>query len=193
MKETLKDKQYKLTEKLICNSYLSLLETRAHEKITVADICREAGISRGTFYLHFQDVPALAAYLDKWYIDAITEILIDSLKRDKHVVMETNALAYVNRTLDVCKSWPEFSRVMLGKERGLLLISQVEELVENAFIEWYRENCPEVDARDIVYRFSAVFYYSWGVLRRWIRDGMKESPEYLLKYYETMTITGIGR
>lgn len=48
-----------LTQRAILNAFLNLLEQRPFEKITVRDIVVECGITRNTFYYHFEDVYAV--------------------------------------------------------------------------------------------------------------------------------------
>lgn len=43
------------TEELIKSTVLSLMAEKPLGKITVTEVCRNIGISRGTFYLHFMD------------------------------------------------------------------------------------------------------------------------------------------
>lgn len=45
-----------LTKKAILMAFINLLEQRPFEKITVRDIVVECGITRNTFYYHFEDV-----------------------------------------------------------------------------------------------------------------------------------------
>ncbi|MGN1277577.1 MAG: TetR family transcriptional regulator, partial [Floccifex sp.] len=52
------------TEKLIMNSFLSLLEKKPYNKITVKDIVEDCQVNRNTFYYHFHDIPdVLEKYL----------------------------------------------------------------------------------------------------------------------------------
>lgn len=43
------------TEELITSTVLSLMAEKPLGKITVTEVCKHIGISRGTFYLHFMD------------------------------------------------------------------------------------------------------------------------------------------
>lgn len=47
------------TDKLIQDAYLSLVFSNTAKRITVNDIVARAGISRSTFYAHYQDIPDL--------------------------------------------------------------------------------------------------------------------------------------
>lgn len=53
------DRRTIYTRKTVKDALLELLEEHPYEKITVASLCRQAEITRATFYLHFQDMDAV--------------------------------------------------------------------------------------------------------------------------------------
>ena len=53
------DRRVRKTKKAIQEAYFRLLEKKKTEKITVAEITREADIDRKTFYLHYTSVQDL--------------------------------------------------------------------------------------------------------------------------------------
>ncbi len=48
--------RYRETEERIVREFTALLEEKPPERITVAELCRNCGINRSSFYLHFKDV-----------------------------------------------------------------------------------------------------------------------------------------
>ncbi len=69
MKEGL---QYQRTDKAIRNAFVELLEQKKFEQITIADILKEAPVSRNTFYAHYRDKYEIAEsfyqeYLEKFH------------------------------------------------------------------------------------------------------------------------------
>ncbi len=50
------DRRTLYTEGVIKDSFLKMLTRKSYSDVTVADICREADIHRGTFYLHYKNV-----------------------------------------------------------------------------------------------------------------------------------------
>lgn len=50
------DRRTIYTRNTVKDALLELLEKQPFEKITVASLCRQAEITRATFYLHFQDI-----------------------------------------------------------------------------------------------------------------------------------------
>lgn len=67
--------QFERTDRDITNAFLSLLETKSFEKITVDDIIDAAMVNRSTFYQHFQDKYAILEMLQKKYVTELTNIV----------------------------------------------------------------------------------------------------------------------
>lgn len=179
MGETIREKQNKLTENIICNSFLELLESKDFEKITVADVCRVAKINRGTFYLHYRDINDLIDYINSWYIEAISPFSFQDIGMKPNC--ETMEACYKSIT-DILLSWPEYSIVILGHEKGQAVIDRVVELASETFLETYKLHNPEKDYTGALYMFTAELYASWAIFRKWCRDGLKEKPEQIIKY-----------
>lgn len=66
------DRRTIYTKNVICQSFLKLKNTRDFNHITISDICREAQISRGTFYLHYKNITEV---LDELLERAFSETL----------------------------------------------------------------------------------------------------------------------
>ncbi len=72
------------TERKIKNTFLRLNQKDDIESITVGDICREADISRSTFYRHYADIYAVVESIE----EEITEEIRSMLTPDKDDVMD---------------------------------------------------------------------------------------------------------
>lgn len=53
----------KLTKLAIANSFRKLAETESIDKITVSDIVADCGVTRQTFYYHFQNIASLVIWI----------------------------------------------------------------------------------------------------------------------------------
>lgn len=62
------------TRKLIEDAYIDLIFE--NEKVTVNSIIEKAGVSRSTFYAHFQDIPTLDESIENRIIDYINASII---------------------------------------------------------------------------------------------------------------------
>ncbi len=72
LKKTRKtDRRTLYTRMVIKDALLSLLSEKEYADITIADLCREAEISRGTFYLHYDN---LSNVMDALFDDALGSV-----------------------------------------------------------------------------------------------------------------------
>ncbi|WP_313073548.1 TetR/AcrR family transcriptional regulator [Lacrimispora sp.] len=62
-----------LTKKAIADSYLAMIPSNMWDKITVKEICKTAGITRGTFYLHYNDIYDLMEQIQESLLTELTK------------------------------------------------------------------------------------------------------------------------
>lgn len=67
----------KRSKKLIKKAFAELLHEKDVQKITVTDIIERAGISRGTFYAHYPDVPGLFSLIIDEEFTELYNFMID--------------------------------------------------------------------------------------------------------------------
>lgn len=68
------DRRALYTKQMIREAFLHLKRTHEFHAITVSALCREAQISRGTFYLHYKNT-----------MDLLEEIVVDSFSKIKNL------------------------------------------------------------------------------------------------------------
>lgn len=88
------------TKARILESAIKLFSSRGYNKASVDEICREAGISKGAFYHHFESKQALfLALLDGWLktIDTAIEESKDKTAPETFMLM-TQAFPYLFKT-----------------------------------------------------------------------------------------------
>ena len=162
-----------ITKKAIAASMKELMKKKSLDKITVADIVKNCGLNRQTFYYHFQDkydlvnwiyyneiVSAIAhniSYHD--WSEAILDVL-NIMKRDKSFYM--GALDSSGRNL--CQEY------FFSVTKDLLL-----EIV-NGLADSFEEGRQMEEAdKNFIAEFYA--YGLVGIVLQWASRGMKEKPQ----------------
>ena len=84
------DRRASYTQKVIKDALLELLEQTPYEKITVAALCRQAEITRATFYLHYL---SLDAVLNELLDEAV--VVADKVCADMSYEERMGRLAYI--------------------------------------------------------------------------------------------------
>ncbi|MGI6094788.1 MAG: TetR/AcrR family transcriptional regulator [Lachnospiraceae bacterium] len=162
----------KITKLALEASFKKLLLQKPLNKITINDITEECGVSRMTFYYHFQDI-----------YDLIEWICIEEAER---------ALGE-NKTYD---TWQEgFYNVFKWVQENKAFVMNVYHSVSREQIELYlykvtyqllinvvEERAEGVPLREEDKVFIAHFYkYAFvGIMLDWIRNGMKEDPQWII-------------
>jgi len=67
------------TQQLIKEAFIHLINEKGFNSLTVSDITREAGVSRGTFYVHYTDKFELLTKIEDELIDNIAAALTANL------------------------------------------------------------------------------------------------------------------
>ena len=95
------DIRYTVTNEIIKNSLKSIMENKPINKIKIIDICKEANISRTTFYNHYVDIYDLIEDFEK---DILKDLDIKKFQNidnsEKHLIkLLENVLDYLKANL----------------------------------------------------------------------------------------------
>ncbi|WP_054028853.1 TetR/AcrR family transcriptional regulator [Bacillus sp. FJAT-28004] len=164
------------TKKALHQSLLALLKTRTLESISVSILCREAAVSRGTFYLHYVDIRAL---FDE-HLHYLLKDLEDSYYEPyRHVsqLIPSHLDPTTIRIFHHVKKYQLFYEIVFDKKSSLSyyysLLDKIKSLMQNSSSVYYLGN------RDlsllVAYQSNAIM----GLLIQWSEDGFAHSPEYM--------------
>ncbi len=92
------DRRTIMTKGMIKDALLELLQSTSYEKITVTALCRQAEITRATFYLHYQNID-----------DVLNELLDDALRLTELDTLHSMNFAVLNRSIENEKDLKESS------------------------------------------------------------------------------------
>lgn len=145
------------TRKIIKETVLSLLQKESIDSITVTEVCKAADVNRTTFYRYYDDV-----YL---CVDSIETDFLDNLK----IPQGTSMIEGLRIMLREFYKNPVLSNLVFveGKTKLLDRMSHFhdhEEMIKTT-----------MDKYEATYIMLGV----QGIMKRWVKSGMKESPEVL--------------
>ena len=130
------------TDKLIQDAYLSLIFVSANKKITVNDIINKAGVSRSTFYAHYQDIPDLDRCVEKRIIDYVKAYLVQTTPEE----LITNAYEKLSPLLRAVFNRKEFLHGLIVGGWKPLVLKNIRAAFDGV-IDW--GSLPNVSAEKI--------------------------------------------
>lgn len=117
-----REKQAYNTRKRVISTMMQLMTHKDFENLSIRDICRESGISTGTFYYHFGSKENLLQKMYKDYCLEFEESVMEKLEGLDHV--EKIVMYCIYHTKNISNlSW-EFKKRIYSIENGFLSNSE---------------------------------------------------------------------
>ena len=147
--------QFARTDRDIVNAFLTLLDQKSFEKITVADIIGEARINRSTFYQHFPDKYAILELLQDTYARELGELLNSFTASDNF--FDLNQMDRIMK---------EYFAKKRGELKKLLAIRtenvNLEKMMEGIFAEYIKKiTFPHTDLELAMFSGLLVSFFSY--------------------------------
>lgn len=160
-----------LTKQLLENALLKMLKTRSIHRVSIRELCAEAGINRTTFYNHYGSQYDLLEDVSRRYLDSVAERLDKADPTSRESVDRRVALV-----LTYMADNPDLSSLLLNNSADpafaerLFSLQQITSLLNAAL-----EKCADPAERDAIVSFA--IHGSCKLLRDWISSPERISPE----------------
>lgn len=164
----------KFTKKRIIDAFLSLLEKKSLDKLTVKDIIQTAEVNRNTFYYYFEDIYDLL------------QTVFEEKSEDFYNAYVDNDDFYeccIGAADIVINNRQAMIHIYKSKDRSLIL--KYMESVTKLFIERFVRKAAEgknISDKGIEYITCFYSYAFAGNIAHWIEDNMPPYREELLKH-----------
>ena len=159
---------YQDTDRRICDYVLQKMETVPLHEITVQNVCRELDINRSTFYMHFQDIYAVAESIADTYnaqlIERCTKLVESGYTSPKN---------YMLAVLDHVKERRVFYLNMFSDDLSIMRekdILALRKMLAEPLMRSY-----DVKESWIPYYFTYVMHGFFAVTELWLKGGCIES------------------
>ena len=164
-----------LTKKLLKSSLIEMLQTQSIYRISIRELCENAGINRSTFYKYYGNQFDLLNEMEEDLLINIEETLASVEGYDQNVLEQI--ISYLEKDID-------FIRLLLNSNvdpefpKNLMSMAPIQRIIKNQMTD-----LPEAE-QDYYYRF--LLFGCYEIVRTWINKEDRESPkaiaELILKF-----------
>lgn len=168
----------RLTKRALEESLKRLLLTKPLNKITIADITSDCGISRMTFYYHFQDIYDLVEWACEE--DAARAIAGNKTADTWQTGLLDTFLALRENKSFIASIYHDMSREQVER----FLVPVVSDLVKSVVDEHAARRHVREQDRDFIARFFA--HALIGTVLDWIARDMRDDPQQLVQRVATI-------
>lgn len=182
-----KDRRIRKTKDVLKKSLIILMQEKSINSITVKELCEKADINRGTFYLHYKDVFHMLSEIEKELFEEFQDMILSyEISPDK---IETKPIlkdifTFITKNSDFC--------IVILCERGDMAFMKkiVSVIYEKGYSDW--SNILKKNDKDLFDKYySFILYGAIGLIDYWLKNGLKESPEYMAMLTENIILNGL--
>ncbi len=170
------------TKLALQDAFVQLSIRNPDAKITVTQLCEEAGLSRNAFYFHYADLDELFLEIENGILDQMRARLVElgRIGFPENVLGSIHALVEIilgSRAVGEMLMSPAYFTSFSGKSYEIF-----SEFNYQYFKKYNRNTSREIF--DFYYTFISDGF--WGVLRRYMQKGEKIPPEKLTSLCYTL-------
>lgn len=186
MREKEADLRVRRTRETIRRVYLELLEERPEGEITVTRICREAGINRGTFYLHYQDTRDLLRSIEDEILEELRRLVhnypAEELRENPFPVIY-QALCSVSRQAQCL--------LLLTEYADPQFLQRLKALITEMFLTQWLPLHQVRNQEDYPYINAFVISGVMDVFCSWMKEEPRRPPEEMARLIANLALGGI--
>lgn len=179
MKSLKTDPRSRYTREIVKSKLLALLKSKPLKSITVAEVCADAQITRGTFYNHFYDVYDVYESVEKEFSDAI----IGRMRSIKAYALD---YAFYNEILSFISENRDFTAVVVANIGESSLLKQIISYARDKYVTEFTEYYPGMEKTRIDTAFTYIVNGSIGLLVEWLKRDMPESTQRMAERIERL-------
>lgn len=181
------DRRVRKTKDVLKKSLIDLLKDKSINSITVKELCEKADINRGTFYLHYKDVFYMLEEIEKELFEEFQDMILSHEISPNNVTTKPilqDIFTFIAQNKDFCM-------VVLCERGDMVFVKKIVSLIyEKGYNDWsnfFKKNDKELFDK----YYSFILYGAIGLIDDWLKNGLKESPEYMAVLTENMIFNGL--
>ncbi|EGD48492.1 TetR/AcrR family transcriptional regulator [Ruminiclostridium papyrosolvens DSM 2782] len=174
------DRRVKYTNLLLKESIIELLKTKHISKVSVKMLCNTADINRSTFYAHYADQYDLLEKLEQ-------EVMTNLKEYINHVKNEPSQV--LNQVLEYAAKDAELFKVLLSENCGSAFQRDFMSLSQQKIISKVKDD-HSIDVRTSEYLQCFILSGALEIFKKWLHDGMVESPEQMAELISKLLFQG---
>lgn len=181
MQEKKMDRRVKYSLMVIQQSFIKLLKQKPISKITIKEICDAADVNRATFYAHYSDQYDLLHQIERELIDGINRYLNG---HDLNVISEA-PVEMLEKILEYVRENAELFDLLLNLNGDIQFQREVTKIIGQQHF-----SSMTTDQENSEYMFLFYANGSIGVIRKWLKDGMKKPAREMAEFILKLSIYG---
>lgn len=157
------DNRVRYTKMVLQQALLKILQRKHIDKVTIKELCEEAKVNRGTFYLHYATPNDLLMEIEQQFIQENMAMFSPYFNEGYETSHMASLFAGILKNRELC-------RIIMGKNGNPKFIERVQNMLRSRIIDGWCLEFPQYKREDLDYIFDFVFIGSMRLILNWIDD-----------------------
>lgn len=166
------DNRVRYTKMVLQQALLKILQRKHIDKVSVKELCEEAEVNRGTFYLHYSTPNDILMEIEQQFIDE-NMVLFQPYFNEGY---ETDYMALLFRYI---LEHQELASIIMGKNGNPRMLERWQNMMRPGIVNGWCREFPQYRREDLDYVFDFIFVGATRLLLNWIEDNNGLSSEEL--------------
>ena len=181
------DRRVRKTKDILKRSLIILMKEKSINSITVKELCEKADINRGTFYLHYVDIFNILDEIEKELFEEFQDMILSHEISKSQIITKPileDIFTFVANNSDFCM-------IVLCERGDVAFVKKIVSIIyEKGYNDWINI-FKQTDKELFDKYYSFILYGAIGLIDYWLKNGLKESPEYMAMLTEKMILNGL--
>lgn len=164
------DNRVRYTKAVLQQALLKILQSKHIDKVTIKELCEEAKVNRGTFYLHYATPNDILLEIEEQFISENMAMFSPYFDEGYETSYMASLFAGILKSRDVC-------RVIMGKNGNPRFLERIQQLIRPYVVSGWCREFPGYQKADLDYVYDFIFAGSMQLILNWIADSKGLSTE----------------
>ena len=183
-----KNRSVQRTQALLKDGLTELMMTKPVQNITVRELTDYVNLNRGTFYLHYKDIPDLLEHMENAMLDEFVDITNAHQPQD----MNGKPFPLICDLYKFLEKNAEFVKLVLVTNQEYKFKERLKKIIQERCMNDWIEVFDNADSKLSEIYSSYVLSGCIGIIENWIQNGTRQSPEELARYTEDIMLNGLN-
>jgi len=157
------DSRVRYTKMVLQQALLKILQRKPIDKVTIKELCEEAKLNRGTFYLHYSAPNDLLMEIEQQFIDEAMMPFSLYFNEGYETIHMAAVFTAILKNKDLC-------RIIMSKNGNPRFLERMKEMLRESIVDGWCGEFPTYSRDDLNYVYDYVLTGSMRLILNWIED-----------------------
>lgn len=174
------DSRVTYTRNALQQALLKLMKSKHIEKITVKELCEQAGINRGTFYLHYNNPAELLLEIEQTFMRDNYSYMLECW----NFFPQNNS--YLPGFFEFLKENRDFLMAFFGSNNNSFFFESITEKIRPEIISLWKQEFPTCKKDHLEFLYVFLLNGIRSLIAQWAKDPESIAPEVFVHRMEML-------